>query len=286
MAARPVVFVFGTGRCGTHSLWKLFESVPGALSTHEGAGVIRHGPADSLGKRIALGPILELNAYLYHAATEEVFRRTFDPIPALQALLDGCWHDRARLMEWCEANGLAYCDANPFAFNLIDYLRIRYPSAKFIHLVRDGYACVRSWARRVGSTYPDDVVSRASISWTLAKPIPLPSDPAHAAWSSFDRVQRISWFWHHVNANIAERFARVPSAQRMTIRIEDFDATTAARLLEFCELPDTYDPAALGASDPSSGPSIEWTPEAIGRFNAIAGATMAGFGYALRPGRT
>lgn len=30
----PLVFV-GTGRCGTHMPWKVFESVPGTLSTHE-----------------------------------------------------------------------------------------------------------------------------------------------------------------------------------------------------------------------------------------------------------
>lgn len=282
MPAPPIVFVFGTGRCGTHSFWKLFESVPHTVSTHEGSGTLQSGPAASLGQRINLGPILELNAYLYRGADEAVFRRTIGPADEIRPLLDTCWQHRARLIEWCAAHGLAYCDANAFAYNLVDYLRMRYPGARFVHLVRDGYDCVRSWARRVGSTYPDSVAPWASIPWLLAKPVPFPSDPMHAQWDGFDRVQRIAWFWHHVNTNIAERFARIDPACRRTVRIEDFDAAAADELLRFCELPATYDPATLGASDPSSGPTIEWTDESIRRFDAIAGQTMAMFGYPLR----
>ncbi len=209
-ASVAVIFVVGTGRCGTHTLSKTFESIPNTLSMHEGAGTVRAGPAALLGKKVALGGMLEFNAYLYHHAGEDVFRRTFAPDPALRALMDDSFAGRVKALAWCEANGVAYCDANAFGFNFINYLHAKLPHAKFIHLVRDGYACVRSWSRRAASTYPDEIPNALSIEWLLAKPVPFPSDPVHAAWRGLDRVQKISWFWNTVNANIAERLARIP----------------------------------------------------------------------------
>jgi len=219
----PLVFVVGTGRCGTHTLWKLFESVPNTLSMHEGNGTVRHGPAALVGKRFALGSMPELNGYLYHYGGEAAFARTFAPDAAMTSLMDGCFAGRGSAIAWCAQHGIAYCDANPFAFNFINYLHGKFPHAKFIHLVRDGYACVRSWSRRDASTYPDDVPhTPGAISWLLAKPLPFPSDPAHREWQHFDRAQRISWFWNAVNANIALRLERIPAESR-----SDDDALSA-----------------------------------------------------------
>jgi hypothetical protein len=281
-ASVPLVFVVGTGRCGTHTLWKLFESLPNTLSTHEGKGAVRSGPASTLGKRVSMGCMPELNAYFYHYAGEEVFRRTFDPDPEMMALMDGSFAGRASSIGWCEANGIAYCDANAFGFNLINYLHAKLPRAKFIHLVRDGYACVRSWSRRVASTYPDEITNAPSIAWLLAKPTPFPSDPVHASWGRFDRVQKLCWFWNTVNANIVERLARIPETNKRVVKIEEVTETTLPGLLEFCGLPQQYSRAALAPDDSSSGPAIEWTLENVRKFNALAAPMMAHLGYALR----
>lgn len=278
----PLVFVVGTGRCGTHTLSKVFESLPNTLSTHEGAGTVRAGPASLHGKKVALGGMLEFNAYLYHHAGEDVFRRTFDPDPAVTALMDDSFAGRAKSIAWCEANGVAYCDANAFGFNFINYLHAKLPHARFIHLVRDGYACVRSWSRRAASTYPDEIPNALSIEWLLAKPTPFPSDPVHASWRGFDRVQKIAWFWNTVNANIAERLARVPDANKRVVKIEEVTETTVPGLLEFCGLPQQYSREALAPDDASSGPAIEWTTENVRKFNALAGPMMARLGYPIR----
>jgi hypothetical protein len=171
------VFVVGSGRCGTHTLWRVFESLPDTLSTHEGNGTLHYGPPDVRGKRLALGCMPELNAYLYHYAGEAVFQRTFALDEAMIAFMDGCFAGRANLIAWCRTNGIAYCDANPFAFNFISYIYRRFPSAKFVHLVRDGYECVRSWSRRDLTTYPDGLPDAHLVSWLLAKPMPSPATP-------------------------------------------------------------------------------------------------------------
>ena len=281
MPSTPLVFVFGTGRCGTHTTWKVFESLPNTLSTHEGVGTLRAGPADAIDKRIAIGCMLEFNGYLYHGADDAVFSRTFDPDPEMWALMERAFDKRSKLIEWCDRNGLAYCDSNPFGYNLIDYLRRKYPRAKFIHLVRDGYACVSSWWRR-GSTYPDRLADLGMLPWLLAKPVPFASDPIHAAWQRFDRVQRISWFWEYVNANIMQRFAAIPDSYKRLVKIEALDARTLPDLLAFCGLPATFTAESLAPGDPSSGPAIEWSPENVGKFNDLAGAMMARLAYPLR----
>jgi len=280
--AIPLVFVVGTGRCGTHTLWKLFESVPGTLSTHEGTGTVRSGPASFVGKRVTMGCMPELNCYLYHYGSEADFARTFAPDAEMMALMDGCFTGRAGAIGWCATHGVAYCDANPFGFNFINYLHGRFPHAKFIHLVRDGYACVRSWSRRT-STYPDQVPhTPAAISWLLAKPMPFPSEPAHARWQGFDRVQRISWFWNAVNANIARRLERVPAENRRVIKIEEVTEASVPGILDFCGLPRQFAPESLAPDDPSEGPAIEWTAENEQKFNALAAPMMREFGYPLR----
>jgi hypothetical protein len=281
-ASIPLVFVVGTGRCGTHTLWKLFESIPNTLSTHEGKGTLRSGPASSLGKKVVMGCMPEFNAYLYHYAGEDVFRRTFDPDPEMMALMDGSFAGRAKAIGWCEANGIAYCDANAFGFNFINYLHLKLPRARFVHLARDGYACVRSWSRRAASTYPDEIPNAPSIEWLLAKPTPFPSDPVHASWNGFDRVQKLSWFWNAVNANIVERFARIPEANKRVVKIEDVTEQTIPDLLEFCGLPQQYSRDALAPDDASSGPAIEWAPENVRKFNALAAPMMAHLGYEVR----
>ncbi|MEO8302643.1 MAG: sulfotransferase [Betaproteobacteria bacterium] len=281
-AKAPLVFVLGTGRCGTHTLWKVFESVPNTLSTHEGIGALRSGPPSFVGKRMNLGCMLEFNAYLYHGGREEFMQRTFDLDTQMLALMNGCFAGRAKAIAWCQANGIAYCDANAFGFNFVNYLLARFPHARFIHLVRDGYACVRSWSRRDSSTYPDGLTIAPAISWLLAKPVPLPSDPAHSAWSRFDRVQKISWFWNYVNANIARRLERVPEENKRVIRIEEVTDETLPGLLDFCGLPQQYSREAVAPDDPTSSPAIEWTPENVTKFNELAASTMASFGYPLR----
>lgn len=282
-APMPLVFVVGTGRCGTHTLWKLFESVPNTLSTHEGTGVVRNGPAAFVGKRAGLGWMPELNSYLYHCGTEADFARTFAPDAAMTALMDSCFASRASAIAWCSAHGIAYCDANAFGFNTVNYVHARYPHAKFIHLVRDGYACVRSWSRRDASTYPDEMPHDASaIPWILAKPVPFPSDPARAQWDRFDRVQKISWFWNAVNANIAERLERIPAANRIVVRIEDVTEASVGAILDFCELPRQFARESLAPDDPSEGRAIEWTPENVGKFSALAEPMMEKLGYPLR----
>jgi len=112
--------------------------------------------------------------------------------------------------------------------------------------------------------------------------VPFASEPVHAAWPTLDRLQRISWFWSSVNANIIERFARIPAANRLLVRIEDLTQDTMPPVLSFCGLPQNYAPEALAPDNASSGPTVEWTSDNVRKFNELAGFMMVSLGYALR----
>jgi hypothetical protein len=282
-----MVFVFGTGRCGTHTMWRVFEALPNTLSTHEGVGYVRSGPAGMIGTQVGMGCMPELNAYLYHYAGEEAFRRTFDPDPEMTRFMDASFAGRAKSIAWCEAQGIAYCDANPFAFNFIDYLHARYPDARFLHLVRDGYACVRRGRGaipRIRTMYrPPD-----AVSWLLAKPVPFPSDPAQCAVArGYDRLQRISWFWNAVNANIAGRFERIAAQNRKVLKIEEVTEATLPGILDFCGLPREFDLASPATKHTSSRAPIESTTQNTRQHHPTAppNSERSGLPVALTNGR-
>ena len=199
----------------------------------------------------------------------------------MAALIERSFGTRSKLIEWCAAQGLAYCDANPFAYNLIDYLRRKYPHAKFIHLVRDGYACVQSWFRRE-STYPDHLPDLRRITWLLAKPVPFASEPAHAAWQTLDRVQRISWFWSSVNANISERFARIPSANKLLLRIEDLREKRCPRCSPSANWHKITCPRRLLRATRRAVQRSNGRLDNVRKFNELAAPMMSSLGYQLR----
>lgn len=141
------LFIVGTGRCGTHTLQALLATVPNTLSLHEGKGELD-------GKSLDVGPLNGLNVYLYHhpdrhARAEELRALSGE----IRRIIDANFARRNRLIDTLARRGMHFADANRHAFHYIGYVHQQYPEAKFIHLVRDGYDCVRSWYPRSGA-YP------------------------------------------------------------------------------------------------------------------------------------
>jgi hypothetical protein len=142
------VFIFGTGRSGTHSLARILASVPRTISLHEGEGT------DLSGRSLDLGDLMGLNVYLYHGARREAaLRESIDVTGDTARLMDASFAGRHALLQRMEQEDAFFCEANRCAYNYIDYIRKRYPDARFVHLVRNGYDCVRSWNFRIGA-YP------------------------------------------------------------------------------------------------------------------------------------
>jgi len=320
------VFVVGTGRCGTHTIQHLLGRVPGTLALHEGRGELS-------GRNIDVGDMKALNIYLYFVRCEVEARKELHELRGEpQAITEKCFDKRRKLITRCVSNDLHFVDVNRMGYNAIDYISSTYPNAKFIHLVRNGYDCVRSWYRRLsayndwftildkhnplkkkleiavhnlkryvrsrkefwadlqvllrrrggGSMSAEDVrlMNRNNqLMYSLEKPRPLREDTQADGWSGFNRLQKLSWFWQHVNEKIQNRLAsRVSQNCSHVFRIEDLNRENLGELCAFAGLEVPPNPT-FRRHDKSETLSELWSARNVKAFNEIAGESMERFGY-------
>lgn len=140
-----ILFILGTGRCGTRSLAGLLASVPGVCSLHEGKGTF-HGHRYDLGSMNGLNIFLDRTAYSSSASGE----RALD----IEWLMNANFRSRQKLIGKLARAGNHFAEANRHAYTGIGFLHRLYPDARFLHLVRNGYDCVKSWHSRPHA-YPE-----------------------------------------------------------------------------------------------------------------------------------
>lgn len=142
------IFVFGTGRSGTHSVVDILASREKTVALHEGRGT---GPA---GERVDLGNLMGVNVLLAGGRNRlRTYRESLVPEGFPRAVMERAFRSRSDFISRCTREGFHYCDVNRLGYNCINYIHSEHRSAKFVHVVRDGYRCVRSWYGRIGA-YP------------------------------------------------------------------------------------------------------------------------------------
>ena len=184
---------------------------------------------------------------------------------------------------------------------LIPELAQLFPSAKFVHLVRDGRKVAGSYFRKLGDECYDgrstaimqahyDDPSHAPAPPPEKKywwPVPRRSDPMACAFRSFSHFERICWHWAEINTVIIRSLEAVPNERKIFIRLEELRESPAVvrGLYDFLKLP-----YAAGDFDAFARPHNVNRPQdrlldedERARFDAIAGRTMAQLGYAERP---
>ncbi|HYC67397.1 sulfotransferase [Brevundimonas sp.] len=203
MLEQEAVFVLSTGRCGTELLTHLFELVPGTLPVHRpepelayaskvAYGLARQGDADDVIQKMILAGRFEilLESHIRRRRYIETNNRITFFAPAIAALM---------------------------------------PNARFIHLVRDAEAFVRSGVRReYYSGVPTD----------LGRIVPTAGRDA-ADWPTLSAIGRCAWLWSETNLYIdafrrslarPERFTAVRSSELYS------DPAATADLVRFCGL--------------------------------------------------
>jgi len=314
------LFIIGTGRCGTHTLTRILETVPNTCSLHEGRGVIEN-------RQIDVGDIKGLNMYLYHSfERKNALAESYSLSGQTLKIIDNNFLSRHHLISELSPKNIHFCEANRQLYNYINYIYKNYPDAKFIHLIRNGYDCVRSWYPRLGA-YPErtSLYSTKFIKKTLRKgilnsfsstvdkrrierlskkkdldkqdikllcsknpyyeydkPLPYANDEWANEWESFGRVQKIAWFWQYTNNLISERLKKIPFDLSVTLRLEDISSEKIEEILRFAELPASFSLDRIKAYDKKDHSNFEWSKHKISQFNVIAGDCMENFGYKLR----
>jgi len=269
------IFVVGTGRCGTVTFNKLLNSLPNTFSMHEGIFYVDD-------KRTRLTDFKDINRKIYFQSKNP--QKELNNIKKFRGniakQIDEEFRTRKKLIRDLERKNINFCDVNPYQYPLIDYLHHKYPEAKFVHLIRNGYDVVKSYYQRENTTYPDNILEKNYSGYRSGKPIPLDGERWKSSWKNFDRVQKITWFWCKVNNIIDNKLNKIPNGQKTLFKLEDLNDENFTELLNFLELPIKYDKALMKTHN-STKNTLEWSKDRIGKFNNIASSTMNKFGYGI-----
>ena len=277
MSATPV-FIMGSGRSGTKMVTKLFAGVSHVEAHHE-----------------YVRDYYQRLASLYFMARDDDINDEIERIDYEHKRDVGEWLRKLYESVTYYSEARYFVDASNKTAWVADLLVSIFPTAKFVHLVRDGRKVVSSFFHKLPNVYADRYV-RIQQEW-LAKPaLPMPPPPEdfwwpapqqgqqfHEEFKTFDRFQRLCWYWVESNRCIAEAMESVDASRKMLVKLEDLagDAAVLERFLAFFDVP--YDKTFL---DVMAKPVHVYTPidfpltdEQVEQFAAIGGPMMERFGY-------
>lgn len=189
-------------------------------------------------------------------------------------------------------------DSSNKASWLIPDLAAIFPSAKFVHLVRDGRKVAGSYFRKLGDECYDDhstAVLQAFVDTPDTNPAPPPEkkywwplppagDPFAAEFRGLDQFSRIAWHWATINRVILDALALLPDDCHYFVKLEDLQANPKAvkALFSFLNLDADDETTALLTRPHNVNRPVDerLTPDQAQRFEALAGTMMQKLGYA------
>jgi len=268
MPATPF-FIVSSGRSGTAMLHKALSALPGVEMHHE--------------YMVHLIQPLAVRRYMGLAETSETRARLAETYgAAIHYCERPFWGDSSNKLSW-----------------LIPDLAELFPTARFVHLVRDGRKVAGSYFHKLGEECYDDrstAILRAHLEDDAPGPPPekkywwpqpKSGDPAAKSFQNFDQFTRIAWHWAEINRVILKDLAALPEDRRHFVRLEDLrqHKDVLEGLYGFLDLPcDETTSALFQRPHNVNRPEDHLLTEAQrASFERVAGAMMERLGYAGRP---
>ena len=264
-------FIVSSGRSGTAMLHKALSAVPEVEAQHE---------------------------YMVHLIQPLAVRRTMGLADAREArAVLSQTHGAA--MHYCER--AHWGDSSNKLSWLIPDLAALFPTAKFVHLVRDGRKVAGSFFRKLADECYDDrstAILRAHVEDPTRVPAPPPEkkywwplprrdDPVAEAFAAFNQFERIAWHWAEINRVILRDLVAVPRENSLFVRLEDLRERpdTVRGLYEFLGLEFRDQHFAMFARPHNVNRPEDKLLDQRQRacFERIAGAMMDRLGYSSRP---
>ncbi|MBI3463392.1 MAG: sulfotransferase [Planctomycetes bacterium] len=262
------VFILSAGRSGSQLLWKALAAIEGVASHHEF-------------RLIDLKP--QIVKYLFHRDQ----RHHSDLIDCIQE------HYFPSIIQ-CDKP--LWADNSYILAPVIQLLYERFPTAKFVHLLRSGVKVVASWYYKLTNEIYDDESTRSLHDFLTGRSrnepphekkywwyIPPPDDPDYATFMRHDQFERVCYHWYKTNHWISSQFAKLPPASQAVVRLEDLarEEEVLRGLWEFLGI--KYDRDHFGWF---TKPFNVHTPRnytldnsQLRRFERIAGTLMTRYGY-------
>jgi hypothetical protein len=256
--SRSDVFVLSTGRTGTLTLARVFALSKDYLVFHE--------PSPKL---------YGLSKLCYIKSPQEHFLDVFG-----EAFIAA----REFLLNLSAELGKNYIETSPQTTFLARAIHKVLPDAKFIHVVRDPRAVVRSMMRR--KWYGGNPYDKFRIS-------PESGQPYHDKWYEMKIFEKNIWLWAETNRWIMDFTSTLPDEKKLFVKAEEiFLAKEDAlkRLFEFIDSPQPSKKKILKIirkklNQQLAGDfpdSMLWTFEMNDHLNKIANPTASELGYTLQ----
>ncbi len=225
------IFVVGSGRCGTRTVARLLASCPGIEAHHEYSSDHGEGHTTSVVQRTATLGVMGLVRAGWVRDELKIVHGT-----AIH------WTDQP-----------VWVDCSKDLCPLIHELTEVFPTAKFVHLVRDGRKVAGSFYRKLaGKIYPDRGV-QVLQEWLADRSLPMPppenrywgripveGQPFFKEFPTWDRFQRCCFHWVEHNRFCLEALANVPEERKTFVWLEQVTGLSTkhgkehlADLLEF-----------------------------------------------------
>ena len=264
-------FIVSSGRSGTAMMERLFAVFPQVDMHHE--YMVHHVQPVACGYRMGV---------LDEQQTIDVLRLTH--VAAVHYSTAPFWGDSSNKLSW-----------------LIPQLNELFPTARFVHLVRDGRKVASSYFHKLGTECYDDASTATLQAFYDADgelpapppekkywwPLPRRDDPMADTFRSFDQFERIAYHWAEINRVIMRDLDAVPWERKHRVRLEDLvtHGQERQRLLNFLRLPWDDRVASLLARPHNVNRPEDFPlrPKQTEQFWQIAGDAMREFGYHERP---
>jgi len=254
MRDTQLIFVIGSGRCGTKAIAKMMAGVDGIEAHHE---------------------------YCRYAYQREAVLSYLGKYPPSWMYV---WFQDIYDSAAYYSEQPIFLDSSHKLVPVVNILAERFPTAKFIHLVRDGRKVCTSFFYKL--QIHDDRAARILKEWIDNPDLPIPP-PSEKYWHIpapyEDRWQRICWWWQE-SVSLVENIRNAKHYPTYcSVRLEDLiaDDFELKKLVDFIGVP--YDESFyqfLQKPDHVYVPiNYSMTPEQSSQFWSICGDTMKYYGY-------
>jgi len=263
------VFILGTGRSGTFQMVKLLEGIDGIEAHHE-----------YLFENILKSAILYRMGIIDKNSVKQLLTTTH--VPAVHYSSARIWLDSSNALPW-----------------IVHPLHELFPGARFIHLLRDGRKVVSSFYNKFKDVMYDDLSVSILNTWLANpsraiepspekkfwRPLPIQGSKFSEEFKTFNRFQRLCYYWQDCNFFIKEALAAIPSDQQLTVRLEDLvsrpDILESFLAIFSLSYDDVYMNQLKRPVNVHIPKNFPLSSVQNNQFNCIAAPAMNAFGYDL-----
>lgn len=174
---KPIVFIFGTGRSGSQAIISTLTQHSQIIGFHE-----------------KFRPLIRLSTEYAAAPNNKSILREVKKL----------WNSEI----YPAQNGEVVVHSDQRFWNFIPFFKQYFPHAKYILLVREPVACIKSFLAR--NIFQDDEYPKFNThDWAKYRLSgPIAGVMSDAEWTAMSPAERAAWYWGYINSYVKKDFEK------------------------------------------------------------------------------